>query len=228
MKCFTGPEGKASFLGARGPELPVIIDVLRATSTIIVLLSRGAERVIPVEDDAEALKLGAELGALTIGERQGRKVQGFHHGNSPSEFLDADLSGQTVVITTSNGTRVMVEGGVIASTLNAGAVAGRIRSEPHAYMLASGAPLKSDEDLCCALLIEYIAGKIKAGETADSAVRLARETREGRLLLDGIRTSASGRKLTAFGFGRDVDLICTAVNTYPIVPVYRDGAIILE
>lgn len=228
MRCFTGPDGKATFLTARGEDLPVIIDVLRASSTIIVLLARGAAKVVPVEDEVEALRLGKELGAITVGERQGRKIQGFDHGNSPSEFLSADLTGRTVVITTSNGTRVMVEGGVIASTLNAGAVADKIRSQPHAYLLASGAPLKSDEDLCCALLIEYIAGKLNSGESVESAVRLAPETLEGQALLGGIRGSASGRKLTAYGFGRDVDMICTAINSYPIIPIYRNGAITLE
>lgn len=227
MRCYTGPAGKADFLKAPA-GLPVIIDVLRASSTIIVTLAAGAEKVIPVEDEAEARRLGEELQAITVGERQGIKVSGFDHGNSPTELLGVDLRGRTVVITTSNGTRVMVEGGIIASTLNAGAVADRIRSQPHAYLLASGSPLKSDEDLCAAMLIEYIAGKIDGGSGVEDAVRMASETREGRILLNGIRGSASGMKLAAHGFGKDVDLICTALNTYPLIPVYRQGKITLE
>ena len=227
MKCYTGPAGKADFLKA--PEgLPVIIDVLRASSTIIVALASGAEKVIPVEDETEALRLGNELGAITVGERQGIKIKGFDHGNSPNELLNADLKGKTVVITTSNGTRVMVEGGIIASTLNAGAVADRIRSQPHAYLLASGAPLKSDEDLCAALLIENLIGRLSGGDSVEGAVRKARESLEGNILLEGIRGSASGRKLTAYGSGRDVEMICTQVNSYPLIPVYRNGAITLK
>ncbi|CAJ36034.1 2-phosphosulfolactate phosphatase [Methanocella arvoryzae] len=226
MKCYTGPAGKADFLKA--PEgLPVIIDVLRASSTIIVALASGARKVIPVEDEAEALRLGRELGAITIGERQGIKIKGFDHGNSPTELMASDLKGRTVVITTTNGTRVMVEGGIIASTLNAGAVADRIRSQPHAYLLASGSPLKSDEDLCAALLIENIAGRINGGENPERAVQAATESLEGKALLEGIRGSASGRKLTAYGSGRDVEMICTEINTYPLIPVYRNGAITL-
>lgn len=225
MRCFTGPDGKATFLAARGEDMPVIVDVLRASSTIIVLLARGAAKIIPVEDEGEALRLGREIGAITVGERQGRKIEGFDYGNSPSAFLNADISGRTVVITTSNGTRVMVEGGIIASTLNAGAVADKIKAHQHTYLLASGSPLKSDEDLCCALLIEYIAGKLKGGESVESAVRMAPETIEGKTLLKGIRDSASGRKLAAYGFGQDVDMICTALNAYPIIPVYRNGSI---
>ena len=227
MKCYTGPAGKADFLKA--PQgLPVIIDVLRASSTIIVVLASGAKRVIPVEDETEALRLGRELGTITVGERQGIKIKGFDHGNSPIELMASDLKGRTVVITTTNGTRVMVEGGVIASTLNAGAVADKIRSQPRVYLLASGAPLKSDEDLCAALLIEYLIGKINGGESVESAVRTAAESLEGKALLNGIRSSASGKKLTAYGSGRDVEMICTEINAYPLIPVYRNGAITLR
>ncbi|WP_424358099.1 2-phosphosulfolactate phosphatase [Methanocella sp. MCL-LM] len=227
MKCYTGPAGKADFLKA--PEgLPVIIDVLRASSTIIVALASGAEKVIPVEDEAEALRLGQELQAITVGERQGIKIKGFDHGNSPNELLHADLKGKTVVITTSNGTRVMVEGGIIASTLNAGVVADKLKSQPHAYLLASGSPLKSDEDLCAALLIEYLVGKINGGERVEGAVQAATESLEGKALLEGIRGSASGRKLAAYGSSSDVEMICTQVNLYPLIPVYRNGAIRLE
>lgn len=227
MKCYTGPEGKAEYLQS-ARDLPVIIDVLRASSTIIAALVGGAEKVIPVEDEQEALGLGRELNAVTVGERHGIKREGFDHGNSPTEMLQADIKGRTVVITTTNGTRVMVEGGLIASTLNAGAAAERMRTTPHAYLLASGSPQKSDEDLCAALLIEYLVGKLNSGESVEGAVRMATESFEGKALLDGVRNSASGRKLATYGYARDVDLICTAINQYPVVPVYSNGAIRLE
>jgi len=227
MRHYVGPEGKAELLKTDG-DLPLIVDVLRASSTIIAALSRGAEQVIPVEDEAEALRLGKALNAVTIGERHGIKIEGFDHGNSPTEMLSLDLKGKIVVITTTNGTRVMVEGGIIASTLNAGVVADRIRSKPHVYLLASGAPLKSDEDRCAACLIELIASIIADGKDVEAAVKSASSSPEGIASLDGIRTSASGQKLTAYGYGQDVEMICTAINTYSILPVYRKGAIRLE
>jgi 2-phosphosulfolactate phosphatase len=208
--------------------MPVIIDVLRATSTIIVALSRGAARVIPVRDYDEALLLGRRIGALTIGERNGIKVDGFFYGNSPTDLMHLPLEGKTIVMVTTNGTQVMVEGGIVASTLNAGTVAARIASTPHAYLLASGSPEKSDEDLCAARLIELTVGKVREGADPDTASASVFLSHQGQQLLEGIRSSRSGEKLTAYGYGEDVDLVCTAVNRYPVLPIYHDGEIKLH
>jgi 2-phosphosulfolactate phosphatase len=224
MKYFVGPEGRDEFLG-NPAGLPVIVDVLRATSTIVIALYRGAERVIPVRDYDEALAVGRRLGALTIGERNGIKVEGFAHGNSPTGLSGVPLEGKTIVMVTTNGTQIMVEGGIIASTFNAGVVANEIAAVPHAYLLASGSPKKSDEDLCAARLIEHIAGGIRTGSAMEEAVESVVSDAEGRQLLDGIRHSGSGEKLTAYGYGADVELIVTAVNEFPVLPIYRHGEI---
>ncbi|HUL62703.1 MAG TPA: 2-phosphosulfolactate phosphatase [Methanocella sp.] len=219
-----GPEGRDEYL--RHPEgTPVIVDVLRATSTIVVALRRGAARVIPACDYDEALALGRRLGAVTIGERHGIKVDGFDYGNSPTDLLQVPLEGKTIVMVTTNGTRVMVEGGIIASTLNAGTAAALIAGRPHAYLLASGSPRKSDEDLCAARFIEQVADDICAGADPDAAAASAFFSDRGQRLLEGIRASASGKKLASYGSGEDVDLACTAINRFPVLPIYRDGQI---
>ncbi|MGA9141605.1 MAG: 2-phosphosulfolactate phosphatase [Methanocella sp.] len=224
MRYFVGPEGRDEFL--RDPAgVPVIVDVLRATSTIVMTLSCGAARVIPVRDYDEALAVGRRLNALTVGERNGIKVEGFVHGNSPTELSVIPLKGKTIVMVTTNGTQIMVEGGIIASTLNAGAVARAIAATPHAYLLASGSPRKSDEDLCAAGLIERIAGRICTGSSTGEAVASTVSSDEGRKLLDGIRRSRSGEKLTAYGYGADVELVCSAINRFPVLPVYHNGEI---
>jgi 2-phosphosulfolactate phosphatase len=227
MRFMVGPDGKRDYL-AGTPDLPVIVDVLRMSSTVTVALSCGAARIIPVEDAGEALALGSKMGAILVGERHGIRIEGFYLGNSPAEMLRTPLEGRTIVITTTNGTRVMVEGGIIAGTLNAGAVAEKIAATPHTYILASGAPLKSEEDLCAAKLIELIAGKIGGGMATSAAVEAAIGSQEGTRLLDGIRHSRSGERLAAYGSPEDVEMICTQVNRYPVIPVYRNGAITLD
>ena len=224
MKCYVGPGGKKDFLTSPS-GVPVIVDVLRACSTIVAAMSRGAAEVIPVEELDDAMARGRGLGATLIGERGGRRVEGFEHGNSPTEMLRLPLEGRTIVISTSNGTRIMVAGGIIASTLNAGAVAARIAGVPHAYLLASGAPARSGEDLCAAQLIEQIAGLIGHGTTVATAVSEAIASPDGRRLLDCIRNSESGKKLSAYGFSDDVEMICTQINQFPIVPLYNNGII---
>lgn len=223
MKYYIGAMGKQEYL--KDPSgTPIIVDVLRASSTIIAALWTGAEKVIPVEDADQALKLGREMGAVLIGERHGVKMGGFDYNNSPSEILEADLKGKTVVITTSNGTRIMMEGGVIGSTLNAGAVADYVRSLDRSYLLATG-PDQSEEDLCAAELIEIIVLMLNNWRTLSSALQLIAMDPDCQQLLDGIRCSASGKKLSELGYQKDIELICNAINDYPIVPVYRDGCI---
>ena len=224
MRYYVGPEGRDEYL-EKPSGTPVIVDVLRASSTIIVALSRGAARVIPMRDYEEALELGRGIGAVLIGERHGIKVDGFDYGNLPTDMMQIHMEGKTIVMVTTNGTQVMVDGGIIASTLNAGAVASRIASVPHDYLLASGSPKKSEEDLCAARLIELIAEKISAGIAPDTAATTTFFSDEGQQFLDGIRGSRSGEKLTAYGYGEDVDLVCTAINRYPVLPLYRDGEI---
>jgi 2-phosphosulfolactate phosphatase len=83
----------------------VVIDVFRAFTSAAVALSRGARRVVMVDDLEAALALRrAGIGDCCIGERRGRKPGGFDFGNSPAELAAADLAGKTLIQTTSNGT----------------------------------------------------------------------------------------------------------------------------
>lgn len=223
MRYLIGPEGKRQFesdpLG-----VPIIVDVLRASSTIVAALASGAKEVIPVEDADEALALGRKLGAVTIGERHGVKIGGFDYNNSPSEMLGASIKDRTVVITTSNGTRIMTDGGIVGSTLNAGAVAEYAMSRDRVYLLASN-PLVSDEDLNAASLIEVMAVMLGRGYFMYQAERFIQNDAECQALLESIRNSQAGQRVKGLGYQYDVDMICRDINRFPIVPVYRDGRI---
>lgn len=224
MKYYVGASGKSEYL--RSPSgVPIIVDTIRASSTIIAALWNGADRVIPVEDDREALQLGKDTGAVLIGERHGEKIEGFDLNNSPSAMMNMDIKGKAVVITTSNGTRIMVENGIIASTLNAGAVADHIKSSERAYLLASGSPEKSDEDLYTAKIIEIFLKKLNSGYTIDEAVYSSYHEHEYISLLNAIYRSKSADRIRSIGYGEDIRMIITSINEYPIIPTYRDGVI---
>ncbi len=84
--------------------LIVIIDIVRASSTICTAFYYGADEVLPVADKSKALSY-KQQGYLIAGERNGEKLQGFDFGNSPFEFMTTDLEGKKLAITTTNGTQ---------------------------------------------------------------------------------------------------------------------------
>src|ERR1700704_4719130 len=85
----------------------VIIDVLRATSTIATALYNGAKCVIPVDSVAKCIELGRQIDGITAGERDGRIAEGLEHGNSPFEYPREFIGGKTLVLTTTNGTKLL-------------------------------------------------------------------------------------------------------------------------
>ena len=154
-------------------QLGIVIDVLRATSTICQALASGYERVICVGeiDDARALKAD---GVTLAGERQNVKIEGFDFGNSPREFTTG--SG-TLVLTTTNGTRMLLaaasrcEEVLVASLLNLGAVIEAARAAGEVAILCAGV------ERAFALDDAYVAGRIAAelgGEPDDAAIAAMR------------------------------------------------------
>lgn len=86
----------------------VVVDVLRASSSVVALLERGCSEVVAASDVAEARRLGELLpDHLLCGEAGGLPPEGFAYGNSPVEFSRADLAGRSVILATSNGTRIL-------------------------------------------------------------------------------------------------------------------------
>lgn len=104
IKILQGIEGSKSAEG-----LTVVIDVLRAFSTACYLYDKGVESVRVVSEIEEALELKDKYPkAILLGERDGRKVEGFALGNSPIEVISSDLEGETIIQTTSAGTKGII------------------------------------------------------------------------------------------------------------------------
>ena len=91
----------------------IIIDVFRAFSTACYIMAAGAEKIITVEHVEDALNLKKMIkDPILLGERNERKVTGFDFGNSPSHILNVDFTGKTVIMTTSSGTRGILNAGL--------------------------------------------------------------------------------------------------------------------
>jgi len=85
----------------------VIIDVFRATSTIASVLFNGAKAIIPVDSVAKAIEISKNIGAIAAGERDGKIAEGLQYGNSPLEYHITFIENKTLVLTTTNGTRLL-------------------------------------------------------------------------------------------------------------------------
>lgn len=93
-------------------KIVVVIDVLRASTTMITALENGAKEIIPVAEVEDALMVASSLFSerpLLSGERQGKVIQGFDLGNSPEEFSTSVVGEKTLVFCTTNGTRAIVK-----------------------------------------------------------------------------------------------------------------------
>src|SRR5687767_10674777 len=88
-------------------SIVVIIDILRATSTIATALKNGAKSIIPVDTVAECIKLGKQMEVITAGERDGQVAEGLSYGNSPFQYPESFIKGKILVLTTTNGTKLL-------------------------------------------------------------------------------------------------------------------------
>lgn len=211
----------------------VVIDVLRATSAICAGLANGVDRIIPVASVEEARALQAE-GCIAAAERNGQIVEGFDFGNSPVAYLEADLEGKTIALTTTNGTKAIdiakdMPQVAIGSINNLDAITTWLMQQPgHVLLLCSGWKDKFNlEDTIC------------AGAIADRLIDIARyksvedSTIAAKHLFMGIRgnifsflkASSHRRRLRNLNMGEDIKY-CLTPNTVNIVPVLHQGALV--
>jgi 2-phosphosulfolactate phosphatase len=220
-------------------QTALIIDVLRASSTIVVALDHGARHIIPVGDMAEAGKIAANMddeSTVMGGERGGLKIEGYDLGNSPLEYTPDDVQGRTVVLNTTNGT-LAVKRASLASRMAIGSllnVSECVRFLQEASggiaIICSGAEGRvALEDVLCAGLILH---RLWGGREPDDLTDVARiaycqfQADRGRLE-EAIARSNHARHLAALGFADDV-AFCSRVDTHALLPIYRDNRLILS
>ncbi len=194
----------------------VLIDVFRATTSIVVMFSKGVKEIIPAPDENEAWRIYSEKkDHLLIGEKDGIKINGFHYNNSPSELIKENLNGKNVIFVSTNGTKVLrkIKSHVvyIASFLNADLIAKTV-SNNSPLVCANRRDIFSIEDFYCA---SYIKAK-KLGIPVDF-----------ERIKKNIVYSKSAERLRKMGFERDIH-IALSLNSIPVLPVYRNGVIRIE
>ncbi|MDZ4780040.1 MAG: 2-phosphosulfolactate phosphatase, partial [Planctomycetia bacterium] len=196
----------------------VVIDVLRATTTITAALAAGAKEVIPCFEIDEARRIAAELPPGTSvlgGERGGKRIDGFDLGNSPTEYTPERVAGKSVVITTTNGTKALRQCRLAAevwlgSLTNLGSVVARISAKPTIHVVCAGTDGHITlEDVVTAGYFVLALNRLGDWTEGDSAIlaRVAAESCENdsARLRSNFTQSRGGHNLVELGYDADID-----------------------
>lgn len=225
--------------GALTGRTVVVIDVLRATTTIVQALASGAAAVIPCLEIEDARREAAALGtgALLGGERGGQPIEGFDLGNSPEEYSPARVRGRTIVMTTTNGTRAMLRCRearrvFVGAFVNFSAVCEALRGEAHVDLLCAGTDnqVTREDVLFAGAVVDDIVQVVTAAATTsplelnDQALIALDTWRAARKdlcqpaeLIDRLRASRGGRNLIDIGHEHDI-AIAADIDRFTIVP----------
>jgi len=214
----------------------VIIDVFRATSTIATALFNGANRIIPVDTVEKCIAIGAQTKGITAGERDGKVIPGLQYGNSPAEYPESFIKGKTLILTTTNGTKLL------HMALNAGAAEVITGSFPNLTavcdflvkenknVLLGCSGWKDKFNLEDTLFAGAVINKIKKHFTIHCDSSLMAEDmylQHKNDLLTYIRKLTHWHRLEKFGLEKDLEYCCT-IDVANVLPRYKNGALIVS
>lgn len=214
----------------------VIIDVLRATSTIATVLHNGAKEIIPVDSVNECIRLGRQIEAITAGERDGKVAEGLEHGNSPFEYPESFIGGKTLVLTTTNGTKLLhmaLNNGaheiITGSFANLDAVCNHLVQKNKPVLLACAA-WKDRVNIEDTLFAGAVINKIKEHfsincDASQMALGLYKEAEEDLYEFMKRKEASHYKRLTSFGLEKDIRH-CLTSNTANVLPLYSEGKLI--
>lgn len=231
---------QADEIGLRDKTV-VVIDVLRASTTIAVALQNGAREIIPVTTVEAAMKIVGNLfGEVTLlgGERGGKKIEGFHLGNSPLEYAEERVRGKAIVFSTTNGSQAMVKARyakemIVCGFVNMSCVQ-KFLSEPERdfVILCSGRAgnFSLEDAVCAGMLIHKMndnhrKDEMRYGDAGAAALALYKQ--HGKALPKMLARCEHGKYLAEIGFADDL-VVCAEVDSIPVLPQLRSNVIKLN
>ena len=215
----------------------VVIDVIRATTTILEALAAGASAVYPAASSEEAVRLAQSLGredSLLCGERYGLKIEGFDLGNSPREFTAERVEGRRLVMNTTNGTRAMIAAEeadrvLIAALTNLSAVSRAVANCGRVVFICAGKEgrFSADDTLCAGLIVAKLTRALGEAPALDDASRAALSlAARDTVTPTRLRETAAGAELVKIGLGADLDL-CAEIDRHALIPEMQHRTISL-
>jgi 2-phosphosulfolactate phosphatase len=216
----------------------VIIDVLRATSTIATALHNGAKAVIPVDSVADCVRIGNEMNAITAGERDGKIAEGLQYGNSPFEYPASFIANKILVLTTTNGTKLLHMANsngaheiITGSFANFSAVCKHLIKQKKSVLLACAGwkdRINIEDTLFAGAVIDNIKDHFEMNcDSSKIAASLYQEAKEN--LFDYMKTKEAThyQRLSSFGLEEDIKH-CLLLDTAPIVAKFSEGKLVAD
>ena len=220
-------------------QIAIVIDVLRASTTIITALNNGCEKIVPVAEVNEAFKIykkNVNDNLLLGGERNEMIVPGFDLSNSPLEYTSEKISEKTIIFTSTNGAQLFdfsrqAVQTIVCGFVNISSVCDYlINANKNIVVLCAGknSQFGLEDVVCGGMLIKEIIhkfGKISLLNDGALAAKILYEQYAGNVL-EMLHQSSHGKRLLQIGQEEDLK-ICASINSINIVPVYQEGKISL-
>jgi 2-phosphosulfolactate phosphatase len=219
-------------------SIVVIIDILRATSTIASALNNGAKCVIPVDSVTRCIELGKQIDGITAGERDGKVAEGLKHGNSPFEYPKDFVENKTLVLTTTNGTRLLqmaldrsAQEIITGAFVNLSAVCDHLVEMKQNVILGCAAwkdKVNLEDTLFAGAVIsrirEHFSVKCDSSHMAESLYNNGKDD-----LFEFMKNNDASHYHRLIGFGLEKDIrYCLTNDLANVLPIYRQGKLIIK
>ena len=218
----------------------VVIDVLRASTTIVTALSNGAKEIIPVATVESAVKISGNLFGDVIllgGERNGKMIEGFNLGNSPTEYSAEKVKGKSIIFSSTNGSEAMVRARYahelsVCGFVNVSSVADALREDPSDFTIlcaGNNGVLSLEDSVCAGMLVAKVMDDAEFDVELSDGAHVARALFKsfGKGILRMVKTSDHGRYLQEIGMGDDLK-ICAEIDSMPVLPQMEGNVLKLK
>ncbi|MDP4283228.1 MAG: 2-phosphosulfolactate phosphatase [Bacteroidota bacterium] len=217
-------------------SIVVIIDILRATSTIATALFNGAKEIIPVESVAECIKLGRQIDVITAGERDGQIAEGLQYGNTPFQYDAEFIKGKTLVLTTTNGTKLLhmalkanAKGIITGSFCNLSAVCDYLSNQNKNVMLACAGwknRINIEDSLFAGAVINRIKNNFEVNcDASQISETLYLEAKEDPFTFLKEKNASHYHRLMRFGLEKDIRY-CLSEDSANILSIFVNGRLV--
>ena len=219
-------------------SIVVIIDVLRATSTIATALHNGAKAIIPVDSVAECIRIGKQIDSITAGERDGKIAEGLEYGNSPFEYPREFIEGKTLVLTTTNGTRLLhmaldknAKAIITGSFPNLSAVCDFLLAQNQNVILGCAAwknRVNIEDSLFAGAVINRIGKHFSINcDSSQMAVSMYNDAKNDLFEFMKSKNASHYQRLSGFGLEKDIRY-CLTEDIANTTVVYEDGKLLAK